>query len=80
MASESFSGVIISTLSDSGESKKKYVEEVTVKTSYDPNGISITVQSGSHFVLNVIFVVKVSARDMCFAALNNCHLVSCSIT
>jgi len=57
MAADAFCGVIVSSLSDSGESKKKYEEEVNVKTSYDPNGISITVQSGSYFVLTLYFQI-----------------------
>jgi hypothetical protein len=55
---DAYSGVIVSSLSDSGDSKKKYEEEVSVKTSYDPNGISITVQSGSHFKLTTLFLKK----------------------
>ena len=55
---DAYSGVIVSSLSDSGDSKRKYEEEVSVKTSYDPNGISITVQSGSHFKLTTLFLEK----------------------
>lgn len=51
MAADAFSGVIVSSLSDSGQSKPKYEEPVILKSCYDPNGISITVQSGS---VNVI--------------------------
>ncbi|XP_046461394.1 histone-arginine methyltransferase CARMER-like isoform X2 [Daphnia pulex] len=45
MAADAFSGVIVSSLSDSGQSKPKYEEPVVLKSCYDPNGISITVQS-----------------------------------
>lgn len=47
MAADAFSGVIVSSLSDSGQSKPKFDEPVILKSCYDPNGISITVQSGS---------------------------------
>ncbi len=52
MAADAFSGVIVSSLSDSGQSKPKYEEPVILKSCYDPTGISITVQSGSVTIVN----------------------------
>lgn len=64
MAADAFSGVIVSSLSDSGQSKPKYEEPVILKSCYDPNGISITVQSGS---VNVIVNDDswIQTTDMC---------------
>lgn len=45
MAGDAFNGVIVLSLSDSGETKPKCENAVVLKTSYDPNGISITIQS-----------------------------------
>ena len=47
-AADAYNGVVVSSLTDFGESKRKYDEAVTIKTCYDPNGISVTVQSGMH--------------------------------
>jgi len=40
-----FSGVVVVSLLDSGETKPKYDHPICVKTAYDPNGVSVTVQS-----------------------------------
>ena len=41
-----FSGVVVVSMLDSGETKPKYEHPICVKTAYDPNGVSVTVQSG----------------------------------
>ena len=53
MAGDAFNGVIVSTLSDSGERKPKCQNTVVLKTSYDPNGLSVTLQSGNQKVLSI---------------------------
>lgn len=67
MAADAFSGVVVSSLSDCGQSKPKYDEPVTLKTCYDPNGVSITVQSGSVQSASVLLRVtfRIPMIDMC---------------
>ena len=54
MAGDAFNGVIVLSLSDSGETKPKCENAVVLKTSYDPNGISITIQSGIQCVSRIL--------------------------
>lgn len=80
MAADAYSGVTVSSLSDCGLSKPKYDEPVTLKTCYDPNGLSVTVQSGS--VQSASFKARVTFENctrhvFCYEI---CHPVLSSIS
>lgn len=62
MAADAYNSVIVSSLTDSGESKRKFDESVNVKTCYDPNGISVIVQSGKLITSHSQYRSPVSAK------------------
>lgn len=80
MAADAYSGVVVSSLSDCGQSKPKYEDPVTLKTCYDPNGISITVQSGSVQSASILSRVtfRNSTTDMC-SVMNLADSLHCSV-
>lgn len=55
-----FGPVSVVCLSDSGQSKAKFDHDVVLKTAYDPNGVSVSVESGTAALLVAGFLFAVT--------------------
>ena len=57
-----FGPVSVVCLSDSGQSKAKFDHDVVLKTAYDPNGVSVSVESGTAALLVAGFLFACQAE------------------